>query len=108
MWILAPMTSRRRLVLTVMLLIVCAGVTIVLLVRGHGNPGAGLATVLGDTKAAIEQWCGKQLLAVANSHLRPELSFSKLEFQLPATVTLTDVRLSDQGIAVIEAKAMRV
>lgn len=103
------MKSRRRLTTIVVLLIVGAGLTMAVFLRGRGIPGgAGLSLLLGDTKAAIEQWCGKQMLAIANAHLRPQLSFDKLQFELPATATLTNVKLVDQNTTVINAKAMRI
>ena len=44
--------------------------------------------VAAPGSGAIEQWCGSQLLAIANAHLGPELSFETLDYQYPATVLL--------------------
>lgn len=104
------MMSRKRLVTILTVLLVGAALTTTLLLRSRSGTSmfGGLGGFLGETKAAIEQWCGRQLLAIANAHLRPELTFDKLQFELPATVTLTNVRLVDQNITVIDAKAMRI
>jgi hypothetical protein len=65
-------------------------------------------SVLVDAKAVLEQWCGEQLLDIANSHLNPTLSFQSLVYEYPATVQLNNVRLVSEGTEFIHAASMRV
>jgi len=57
---------------------------------------------------SVEQWVGRQLLAIANDALRPELSYQTLDYAYPATVTLHDVRLTDDDQAFVTATSLRI
>ncbi len=65
-------------------------------------------TVVAAGSGAIEQWCGSQLLAIANAHLGPELSFETLDYQYPATVLLGEVSLRTPEVDLIVAESIQV
>jgi hypothetical protein len=67
---------------------------------GRGAVRAGMARV--------EQWCGRQLQSIANDHLGPTLSFDTLDYSYPRTVTLAPVRLTAEGVSIIEADSIRI
>lgn len=70
---------------------------------------AGLIWYAGrHGSTSIEQWVGRQLLAIANDALRPELSYQALDYAYPATVTLHDVRLTDDDQPFVTATSLRV
>jgi hypothetical protein len=105
------MKARSKLTIVIVLATVIAlSLVVVQIVRSRGATGplGGIAALLGETKSAIERWCGTQLLAIANAHLRPELAFDTLQFEFPATVTLTNVKLIDQNVVVLAAGSMRI
>ncbi|HVT90457.1 MAG TPA: hypothetical protein VHD56_16505 [Tepidisphaeraceae bacterium] len=68
---------------------------VVLFVLGAG--GALLFWYAGlSGSSAIESWIGQQFQFIANSYLNPQLSFDDLDYQLPYTVTLKNLRLVAQ------------
>jgi hypothetical protein len=99
-----------RKVLIIGVIVACLGGTIWLASKGGGSGGliGTLKTVVSDGKQAIERWAGDQLLAIANAHLVPELAFSSLQFEFPATVHLNDVTLTSDGTAIVKASTMRI
>jgi len=64
--------------------------------------------VAAPGSGAIEQWCGSQLLAIANAHLGPELAFKSLDYQYPATVVLGEVSLRTPEVDLIVAESIQV
>ena len=64
--------------------------------------------VAAPGSGAIEQWCGSQLVAIANAHLGPQLSFETLDYQFPATVLLSSVALTAGELAIVEAESIQV
>ena len=64
--------------------------------------------VAAPGSGAIEQWCGSQLLAIANAHLGPELAFESLDYQYPATVVLGEVSLRTPEVDLIVAESIQV
>ena len=84
--------------------------TVLFFARRHGETGVvdSLRALVTDTKKAIENWCGDQLLAVARGHLNPDVSFDSLVYEYPATVVLSNFRLSSEGITIVEASSLRV
>jgi len=93
--------SRRKLVLTVLVLSVI-GTAGWLLWRTVGQ------RIVHESVALVERWCGRQLQAIANDHLGPTLSFDTLDYTYPRTVTLTPVRLTADGVTIIEADSIRI
>jgi hypothetical protein len=57
---------------------------------------------------SVEQWVGRQVLAIANDALRPELSFQALDYEYPATATLREVKLTDDAQPFVTAASMRI
>jgi hypothetical protein len=55
--------------------------------------------------ATVEAWCATQLLAIADAHLGPKLTFDKLHYHYPNSVELTNVRLTAGTEVILEAAA---
>jgi hypothetical protein len=83
-----------------LLVLVGAGAVVGLLWLGWGLVGGGVNR--------LEQWCGRQLLSIANDHLGPTLSFNRLTYTYPRSVTLAKVRLSADGVSIVEADAIGI
>jgi hypothetical protein len=73
-----------------------------------GSAGSGLLSLLTGQVDALQQWCGRQLLAVANDHLGPELSFERIDYAPPGTVTLTNVMLVARDARLLTAERIRI
>ena len=67
-----------------------------------------LGKVVATGKQGAEDWCGKQLLAIAADHLNPTLHFDELVYTFPKTVQLTNVTLVDADVVVISADAITI
>jgi hypothetical protein len=93
--------SRRKLVFTVLGLVVI-GAAVWLLWQSFGRD------LVRGSIARVEQWCGRQLQAIANDHLGPTLTFDTLDYTYPRTVTLTPVRLTADGVSIIAADSIRI
>jgi hypothetical protein len=91
----------RRLIITV-------AVTGVVGAAGWIVVHAGLRQFTGTGTSAVERWCARQVMAIANDHLGPTLSFDRLAYAYPRTVTLTDVRLTSGAVPIITADALRI
>ncbi|MHC4082661.1 MAG: AsmA family protein [Planctomycetota bacterium] len=94
------MSRRKRAVTLVALASVVAAVW--LLWRSVGRD------LVHGSIAGLEQWCGRQLQAIANDHLGPTLSFDTLDYTYPRTVTLTPVRLTADSVSIITADSIRI
>jgi hypothetical protein len=86
---------------------------IILIVGGVGFAAwkllhAGLQRFTGTGTTVVEKWVGKQLAAIANAHLGPTLSFDRMGYAYPRTVTLHNVRLTADDVPIIAADALRV
>jgi hypothetical protein len=93
--------SRRKLVVSLVLL--ASGATASwFLWQGYGRD------LMRGGVVRLEQWCGRQLQAIANDHLGPTLSFDTLDYEFPRTVTLMPVRLTADGVPFITADSIRV
>ena len=101
------MTVARTRIIVAIAVIVAGAATWYVLRKPRGVVGT-LTTIVADSKEAIEQWVGKQVLAVANAHLKPHLSFARLRFEFPATVHLDDVQLTSGTVQVIKADSMKI
>jgi len=75
---------------------------------GGGGGAGGLLGFVLDTADELQQWCGRQLLAIANDHLGPELKFERIDYAPPATVTLTNVTLDSGATRLLAAASIRV
>ena len=56
----------------------------------------------------LERWCADQLRRIAGDLLVPKLEFSGLQLELPVTVTLDNVSLTSDGVAIITMSSMRL
>jgi hypothetical protein len=105
-------TQRRKKAIILLALHLIAAAVLALVFRDRFATTGGVLeklTVLGtEGKRAIEEWCGQQLLAVARGYLNPDLSFDSIHYEYPATITLSNVKMVDEGVAVIDANSMRV
>lgn len=90
------MTARRRVALAAAVVLLAAGALVV---------GRRLA---GGLASGIEQWCGRQLLAVANEHLGPTLAWERIDYRPPRSVLLSRPSLAAAGVTVIEAASALV
>ncbi len=86
----------RRILLVVLLL--AAGVGAWLLVR------VGPRAMLGG----LEQWCGEQLLAIANDHLGPKLEWKRIAWVPPRSVEITGLTMTAGAVTIIEAQGVRI
>ena len=73
----------------------------------RGNGGGLLGVILG-TADELQQWVGRQLLEIANDHLNPELHYERIDYQPPATVTLSNVTLDAGSTRLLQAASIRV
>jgi hypothetical protein len=73
----------KAFIVTVCVLIVAALAIVFFLLHRSGQTGS----------SEVEQWIGSQLQEIANSYLNPRLSFEKLDYQYPGTVTLQNLKL---------------
>ncbi|UCD73951.1 MAG: hypothetical protein JSV91_09150 [Phycisphaerales bacterium] len=94
----------RRFILAILLLIVIIAGVLFVALRGR----LGITAFVGEGTTELEQWCGRQLLKLADSYLRPDFSYESLDYEYPATVTLQDAALTDEGTAFITASSMRI
>jgi hypothetical protein len=62
----------------------------------------------GPNMNPLERWCADQLRGIAGDLLVPTLDFSTLQLELPVTVTLEDVSLTSEGVAIITISSMRL
>ena len=75
---------RRFLIILIIVILVLAalgGFGVFLLTQ----TGAGLFGLGGEE---LRQWIGKQVTAIVNDNLKPELSFDRLEYEFPGAVTV--------------------
>lgn len=100
----------KRLIAAFLLLAVIIAAVLFLVLRAPqgGSGSGGIGGLVSAGTAELEQWCGRQLLKLANSYLRPEFSYQKLDYEFPATVTLHEVSFVDQGLAFMTASAMKI
>ncbi len=94
----------KKTVVIVAAIVLIAGGAIWFFERGKGS----IAALSGAGSTSIEEWIGVQLKTIANDHLRPEFTFISLDYEYPATVTLHEVELIDQGVAFVEATSVRI
>ncbi|MDY7109915.1 MAG: AsmA-like C-terminal region-containing protein [Planctomycetota bacterium] len=88
----------KRIIVAIVLILCILAVAAGLLLWNTGR--------LGTT--GVEQWVGRQILAIANDALRPKLSFQTLDYEYPATATLHEVRLTDDETPFVTATSMRI
>lgn len=73
------LASRIGLIVIATVVVVAAGIFLTI-----GRSGSG----------SVERWIGLELQRVANSYLKPRLSFEELDYTFPATVSLRNLRLT--------------
>jgi hypothetical protein len=100
--------SRRRFAIVGFIVLALASAAAWFVLLKPGGVKQALTTLVADTKLAIESWAGKQILAIANAHLNPQLSFDHLRFEFPATVHLENVQLKSNGVPFITSASMRI
>ncbi|MHC4219922.1 MAG: hypothetical protein ACYSU7_15880, partial [Planctomycetota bacterium] len=93
--------KRRRFAITLTAVAVL-GPAAWLLIHGALSRFTGAGTTL------VEQWCGRQLAAIANDHLGPTMSFDRLGYAYPRTVTLSAVRFTSGDVPFITADAVGI
>jgi hypothetical protein len=74
----------KRLLIVLTVLVVLAGAVAAVVFYYAGQAGSG----------TIEKWIASQLQTIANGYLNPKLSFEDLDFQLPGTVKLKNLKLT--------------
>jgi hypothetical protein len=89
-------------------LVIAAGVTVAVCAAGGLIVYAGLRRFTGSGTTTVERWCARQVMAIANAHLGPTLSFDRLGYAYPRTVTLSDIRLTSGDVPIITADALRI
>lgn len=72
------------------------------------SSGGSVLSYFMETADEVQQWVGRQLLAIANDHLGPELTFERIDYLPPATVTLSNVTLDDATTRLLEAESIRI
>lgn len=90
----------RRIVLVVLLLSAAAG--------GWLLYRVGPTRVLHRMLGGIEQWCGDQLLAIANDHLGPRLEWKRIAWVPPRGVQITGLTMTAGDQKIIEAASVLV
>lgn len=69
---------------------------------------SNVASSSADGMNAVERWCAGQLQRIADDLLGPKLEFKTLKLKLPATVTLTEVTLTSDGVAFMRMGSMKL
>jgi hypothetical protein len=85
------MRPRRRAAIVALVALGAAGAALVV--------ARGARRVIGD----VERWCGRQILAIANDHLGPRLSFARLRYVPPRSVLVEEVALRAGDTTIAEA-----
>lgn len=71
-----------------------------------------VATGLGATgegqTTRLERWLGDRLRSIADANLNPDFTFTELDYEYPATVTLSDVLLVDDDINLVSAAGVTI
>lgn len=71
--------------------IILSGLVLVVLLAAGGYLVFNSVSQKGSS--SIERWIGQQLQQIVNSYLNPKLSFDDLDYEYPATVSVTNMRL---------------
>lgn len=69
---------------------------------------AGPSRLFRGMLGGLEQWCGAQLLAIANDHLGPELHWQRIAWAPPRSVEITGLTMIAGDLTIIEAESVRV
>lgn len=86
------------LIIVILLLVALGGFGVFLLTQS----GSGLFGLGGEE---LRQWIGKQVTAIVNDNLKPELTFERLEYEFPGTVTVHKPALTTTDADKIEVVA---
>jgi len=93
----------RRLVIVLLVLMMLGGGTALWLRYAGGMQRLQLMTT------GMDDWVGRQIVAIANAYMVPQIAFERLEYQAPATVVLTNVTFTaPDGTRVFDVGSMTV
>ena len=84
--------------------------TFVILVGGSALAlrWAGPVGLFREGSSPIERWCGDQVKLIAADLLGPELAFDDFDYEFPGTLTLRNIRFTDNDVVCLEASSMRL
>src|SRR4051812_35624696 len=71
--------------------------------------GGVLAALAWWRPASVQDWVGRQVVAVANAHLVPRLGYAHVEYHAPGEVVLSGVTLTaPDGTRVLDVGGMTI
>ncbi len=109
-----PRSARRRTIGLTFISLALVSVVVVLFsplspFRSNGtSPVSSVISAITGAADEVQQWVGRQLLAIANEHLGPTLAFERLDYLPPGTVVLTIVTLDAGATRMLQAEKIRV